>query len=89
VRLPPTPCRVCFLGLVSLISSLTPGKKVGARLTPSVARRARLDVYTYSDARSGDTPQFQPSEDRIGYVSGSTGRVLPARCSLYILHSLE
>ena len=38
MRLPPTPCCVCFIGRVSLINSLTSGKKNIVGLRPATGR---------------------------------------------------
>ena len=64
------------------------GARLTPRLTPSVDRRTRLAAPTSTRTRTrARAARHSSSLQRI--VSGCTGRVLPARCSLYPLHSLE
>ena len=79
-------------GVVSGSRSCCTGARLTPRLTPSVTRRTRLTASTSTRTRTRaraarHSSSLQISLQRI--VSSSTGRVLPARCSLHILHSLE
>ena len=82
-----TPCGV-WLGEWLGSRSCCTGARLTFRLTPSVDRRTRLAAPTSTRTRTrARAARHISSLQRI--VSGSTGCVLPARCSLHMLHSLE
>ena len=78
----------CTTGGVVRFPVAHTGARLTPRLTPSVDRRTRLAASTSTRTRTrARAARHTSSLQRI--VSGSTGCVLPARCSLHMLHSLE